>query len=155
PGLMVYTSCEYHPDMQHLAVYVLTTWDQDDLIEYLLSVHRPRCAAVMARVCADDHLLLDGLAELWTIALDRLAAEDAIPDVRRALHRHLEEHLTDTDLLERARSACLNVTVTPELSLADAVLEIARPGFADSLIRLLRHPPMQQLLASERIAADL
>src|SRR5262249_30285484 len=156
PGcLVVYTSRGCFPDVSHRAVYGLTPWDQDDLIEYLLSMHRPRCAAVMARVRADDHLLLDGLAELWAIALNRLAAEDGIPDVRHALHRHLEEHLSDTDLLERARSACLNVAVTPELSLADAVMEIARPGFAESLIRLLRHSPIHQLLASERIAADL
>jgi uncharacterized protein YjbI with pentapeptide repeats len=153
--LVVYTAGRCFPDVSHLAVYGLAAWNQDDLIEYLLAVHRSRCASVMARVHADDHLLLGGLPELWRIALDRLAGADALPDVRRALHRHLEEHLSDTDLLERARSACLNAAVTPKLSLADAVREIARPGFAASLIRLLRHPPMQQLLASERIAADL
>jgi uncharacterized protein YjbI with pentapeptide repeats len=153
--LVIYTACRCFPDVSHLAVYGLAPWNQDDLIEYLLAVHRPRCASVMARVRADDHLLLGGLQELWRIALDRLAREEALLDVRRALHRHLEEHLSDTDLLERARSACLNVAVTPELSLADAVMEIVRPGFAESLIRLLRYPPMQQLLASERIAADL
>jgi uncharacterized protein YjbI with pentapeptide repeats len=153
--LVVYTACRCFPDVSHLAVYGLAPWNRDDLIEYLLTVHRPRCASVMARVCGDDRLLLGGLPELWRIVLDRLAAEDALPDVRRALHRHLEEHLTDTDLLERARSACLNVAVTPKLYLADAVREIVRLGFAESLIRLLRHPPMQQLLAGERIAADL
>lgn len=45
--------------------------------------------------------------------------------------------------------------MTPESSLADAVMALARPGFADSLIRVLRHPPMQRMLAAERIAADL
>jgi len=153
-GLVIYAArSERLAD--HLAVYKLASWNQDDFIEYLLAVHRPRCASVMARVRAEDHLLLGGLPELWRIALDRLASDETIPDVRRALHRHLEEHLTDTDLLERARSACLNVLVTPDMSLVDAVTAIARPGFADSLIRVLRHPPMQLLLASERIAADL
>jgi uncharacterized protein YjbI with pentapeptide repeats len=139
----------------HLAMYVLEPWTQDDLIEYLLSVHHPRCASVMARVCAEDHLALGGVPELWRIALDRLACDDSLPDVRRALHRHLQEHLTDTDLLERARSACLNGLVTPGLSLVDAVKALAKPGFAESLIRVLRHPPMQRMLAAERIAADL
>jgi uncharacterized protein YjbI with pentapeptide repeats len=139
----------------HLAVFGLVPWTQDDLIEYLLAVHRPRCTSVMARVRGEDHLLLDGLPELWRITLDRLAADETLPDVRRALHRHLQDHLTDTDVLERARSACLNVLVTPETSLADAVTAIARPGFADSLIRTLRHPPMQRMLAAERVAADL
>jgi uncharacterized protein YjbI with pentapeptide repeats len=153
-GLVIYTAASARP-ANHLAVYGLAPWNQDDLIEYLLAVHRPRCAAVMGRICAEDHSLLDGLVELWRIVLDRLASDEALPDVRRALHRHLQELLTDTDLLERARSACLNVTVVPELSLTDAVREIVRPGFAESLNRLLRHPPMQLLLASERIAADL
>src|SRR5579884_1476055 len=71
------------------------------------------------------------------------------------MHRHLQAHLTDTDLLERAQSACLNVLITPRLSLTDSLMAIARPGFADSLIRVLRHPPLQRMLAAERIAADL
>src|SRR5262249_41314955 len=79
----------------------------------------------------------------------------SVPDVRHALHGHLQEHLTDTDLLERARSGCLNALVTPKLSLADAVTVIAKPGFARSLIRIMHHPPMQRMLAAERIATDL
>ncbi|HWG46155.1 MAG TPA: pentapeptide repeat-containing protein [Gemmataceae bacterium] len=153
-GLVIYTAVAACP-VDHLAIYSLAPWNQDDLIEYLLAAHRPRCASVMRRIRVEDHFLLDGLAELWRIVLDRLASDDALPDVRDALHCHLQEYLTDTDLLERARSACLNVAVMPELSLADGVLEIVRPGFAESLIRLLRHPPMQRMLATERIAADL
>jgi len=153
--LVIYSRWRYFPDVCHLAVYQLASWNQDELIEYLLSANRPRCASVMSRIGADDHLLLGGLPELWRIVLDRLAADETIPDVRRALHRHLEDHLSDTDLLERARSACLNVGVAPELSLTDAVMEIARPGFADRLVRLLFYPAVQGMLASERIATDL
>jgi uncharacterized protein YjbI with pentapeptide repeats len=156
PGcLTIYTGIRPLPVGSHLAVYELAPWNQDDLIEYLLSVHRPRCASVLSRVRSEDHLLLDGLPELWRSVLDRLASDDSIPNVRRALHRHVEEHLSDTDLLERARSACLNVAVTKELALTDAVVEIARPGFADRLVRLLFYPAVQRILASERIAADL
>jgi uncharacterized protein YjbI with pentapeptide repeats len=156
-GLVIYTTrSESLADrFEHLAMYRLSPWTQDDLIEYLLTVHRERIASVMARVCAADHLMLGGLPELWRIALDRLACDDSLPDVRHALHRHLQEHLTDTDLLERARSACLNVLITPSLSLADGVTTIAKPGFARSLIRALHHPPIQRMLAAERVAADL
>lgn len=153
-NLVIYAARRGHT-ADHLARYNLAAWDQDDLIEYLLAVHRPCCASVMTRVRGEDHLLLGGLPELWGIALDRMAADETLPDVRRALHHHLQEHLTDTDLLERARSACLNALLKPELSLADAVMAIARPGFADNLIRVLRHPPMQRMLAAERLAADL
>ncbi len=153
-GLVIYTApSEGLAD--HLAVYSLAPWNRDDLIEYLLSVHHPRCASVMDRIGGEDQLLLGGLPELWRIALDRLANDEMLPDVRTAMHRHLQDHLTDTDLLERARSACLNVLLTPSLSLTDSLVAIARPGFADSLIRVLRHPPLQCMLAAERIAADL
>jgi uncharacterized protein YjbI with pentapeptide repeats/energy-coupling factor transporter ATP-binding protein EcfA2 len=139
----------------HLAMYQLVPWGEDDLIEYLLAVHRPRCRAVMARLRPEDRLLLQGVPELWRIVLDRLAEDDSLPDARRALHRHLEEHLSDTDLLERARSACLNAVVAPDATLVDTLTKLARPGFAAGLLRVLRHPAAQLLLAAERVAADL
>jgi uncharacterized protein YjbI with pentapeptide repeats/energy-coupling factor transporter ATP-binding protein EcfA2 len=134
--------------------YRLAPWGRDDLIEYLLSAHRPRCASVIGRVPARQRVLLGGLPELWRPVLDRLATDEALPDALAALHRHLEEHLSDTDLLERARSACLNAQVAA--TDLDAVLTaLARPGFAPGLVRALRHPAVQLLLAAERIAADL
>jgi uncharacterized protein YjbI with pentapeptide repeats len=138
-----------------LIVFRLAPWGPDDLIEYLLSAHRPRCAAVMRRVGPRDRALLGGLPELWREVLDRLAADEALPDARAALHRYLSEHLSDTDLLGRARSACLNAQVAAGAGLADALIALARPGFAPALVRALSHPAVQLLLAAERIAADL
>jgi uncharacterized protein YjbI with pentapeptide repeats len=143
------------PDKVRLAIYQLAAWTEDDLIEYLLAEHRPRCAAVMARVGPADRLFLAGVPELWRIALDRLAREDALPDARRALHCHLEEHLADTDLLERARAACLNAVLAPEEGLPKTLQSLARPGFGMELVRVLRHCAAQRMLAAERIAADL
>jgi uncharacterized protein YjbI with pentapeptide repeats/energy-coupling factor transporter ATP-binding protein EcfA2 len=139
---------------QLLAVYRLAAWTRDDLIEYLLAEHRSRCQAVMARIQPRDVALLGGLPALWRPVLDRLAADDSLPDARRALHRYLEEHLPDTDLLERARSACLNAVVAAKGP--PAGLEgLARPGFEASLLRALRYEVVQELLAAERLAADL
>jgi uncharacterized protein YjbI with pentapeptide repeats/energy-coupling factor transporter ATP-binding protein EcfA2 len=152
--LVVYAATTAREE-SHLAVYRLASWDKDDLIEYLLSMHRPRCAAVMARVRDDDHGLLGGVPELWRTVLDRLAFDDTIPDVRRALHRHLESHLVDVDVVERARSACLNAALSSGGDLTKALVELARPGFAERLVRLLQHPAVQLMLASERIAAEL
>jgi uncharacterized protein YjbI with pentapeptide repeats len=143
-----------NPHSLRLIEYELAPWGHDDLIEYLLSAHRPRCAAVMARVGRRDRALLGGLPELWCVVLDRLAADEALPDACAALHRYVREHLSDTDLLERARSACLNAQVAGT-DLADALTGLARPGFAPGLIRTLRYPTAQLLLAAERIAADL
>jgi uncharacterized protein YjbI with pentapeptide repeats len=135
--------------------YRLVPWGTDDLIEYLLTAHRPACASVMARVKNADNSFLGGNPELWRPVLDRLAADPALPDPRRALHRYLEEHLTDTDLLERARSACLNAAAKRGADLLTAMAGLARPGFAESLTRILRHAAVQNLLAAERVATDL
>jgi uncharacterized protein YjbI with pentapeptide repeats len=153
--LAVYTA---HAERKepHLAVFRLASWERDDLIEYLLAVYPPSlCKAVMSRVHDSDCELLGGVPELWRHVLDRLQADDTIPDVRRALHRHLESHLVDTDLLERTRSACLNAVVAPDANLAQTLTKLARPGFAESLVRLLRHPASQLLLAAERVASEL
>ncbi len=148
--LVVYTTCAARLE-PHLAIYHLAGWERDDLIEYLLACHRPRCGPVLARVTDGDYDLLDGVPELWRVVLDRLADDETLPDVRRALHRHLG----DTDLLERARSACLNAAVTTGTDLAQALRALAKPGFADDLVRLLRYPMAQKLLAAERVAVEL
>jgi uncharacterized protein YjbI with pentapeptide repeats/energy-coupling factor transporter ATP-binding protein EcfA2 len=160
--LPVYTRVEDSPQNEKLFsialgkyTYRLVPWGPDDWIEYLLAAQRPACAAVMARVKNADNSFLGGIPELWRPVLDRLAAYPTLPDPRRALHRYLEEHLTDTDLLERARSACLNALVKPGADLLTTLAGLARPGFAESLTCILRHAAVQNLLAAERVAADL
>ncbi len=141
--------------MPHVGEYRLAPWGPDDWIEYLLARHRPRCASVMARVRRADCLLVGNLAERWAAILDRLAEDESLPDARHALHRYLSEFLSDTDLLERARSACLNALLSPMAALQSALEKLARPGFGPALVRALRCPMAQVLLAAERIAADL
>jgi uncharacterized protein YjbI with pentapeptide repeats len=138
-----------------LGTYRLAPWTEDDRIEYLLSVHPPRCASVVKRLRAADSSFPGGNPELWRILLDRLADDEALPDARSALHRHLEGQLYDTDLLERARSACLNALLAQDADLTAVLEKLARPGFAWELIRALRHHAAQLLLAAERITADL
>jgi uncharacterized protein YjbI with pentapeptide repeats/energy-coupling factor transporter ATP-binding protein EcfA2 len=141
--------------IEHSMVYWLASWQHDDLIEYLLTANRQRCAAVMARVQPADFALLGGLPELWRPVLDRLVADDRLPGPRQALHRYLQEHLSDTDLLERTRSACLNAELATDPDPISTLQGLARPGFAASLVRLLRLSSVSCLLAAERIAADL
>jgi uncharacterized protein YjbI with pentapeptide repeats len=152
--LAVYSATEAR-QLSHTATYRLAPWEPDDWIEYLLARHRPRCASVMARVRPDDRHLLGVLPERWAAILDRLADDDELPDARHALHRYLGEFLSDTDLLERTRSACLNALATPGTDLSEGLEKLARPGFGPALVRALRCPAAQVLLAAERIAADL
>src|SRR5262249_44174259 len=140
---------------EHLAVYRLAPWGDDDLIEYLLAVHKQRITSVMARLQPADRLRFQGIPDLWQIVLDRLAADEALGDGRAALHRYLQTQLPDTDLLERVRSECLNAAATEPAGAAASLEQLAKPGFGGALLRALRHPAVQQLLAAERVAADL
>jgi uncharacterized protein YjbI with pentapeptide repeats/energy-coupling factor transporter ATP-binding protein EcfA2 len=153
-GLVVYAATTARPGA-HRATFRLAPWGPDDWLEYLLAAHRPRCGSVLARVGQGDTLLLGGLPERWVAILDRLAADEALPDARRALHRQLGEFLCDTDLLERARSACLNAVLAGNDDWNAQVMPLARPGFGPALVRALRCPAARLLLAAERIAADL
>jgi uncharacterized protein YjbI with pentapeptide repeats len=152
--LVVYAATSARP-VAHLATLRLAPWGPDDWLEYLIAAHRPQCASVLSRVSEADVLLLGMLPERWTVILDRLAADDSLPDARRAWHRHLGEFLSDTDLLERARSACLNAVLTPKHDLDSVLTILARPGFGPALVRALRCPAARLLLAAERLAADL
>src|SRR5207248_9544739 len=74
--------------------YRLASWGQDDLIEYLLTVHWDRCASVMARLKASgDREFLQGIPELWTAVLDRMAGDESVGDVRTALRCELAARL--------------------------------------------------------------
>src|SRR5438093_872365 len=138
-----------------VAHYRLASWGHDDLIEYLLAVHRDRCGSAMARVRMSDHELLRGVPELWQVALDQLANDPSIPDVRAALSHYLQRQLSDTDLVERARSVCLVALTKPVTDPSSSDEPFAAAGFAGDVVRILRHAPVHLLLASDRITADL
>jgi uncharacterized protein YjbI with pentapeptide repeats len=92
---------------------------------------------------------------VWQVVLDQLAGDESIGDARSALHRYLEGQLPDTDLVERARSACLNVLAAGTASELRPLEQLGKPGFTKGLMRVLRHSAVQLLLATERVAADL
>src|SRR5207247_697946 len=52
---------------------------------------RDQCSAVLARIKNDaGKSLLKGSPQLWRIVLDRLAADETVPDVAAALREHLD-----------------------------------------------------------------
>jgi uncharacterized protein YjbI with pentapeptide repeats len=136
------------------AIYHTHGWDRDDLIEYLLAVHPNQCAAVMSRLSTEDHLLFRDVPDLWRVVLDRLAVDPAVADGRSAFRSHLKELLCDTDLIKRARSACLNAVCEAGASPADREA-LGSTGFAGDVKRMLRHSAVQEMLAIDRIVADL
>jgi uncharacterized protein YjbI with pentapeptide repeats len=137
------------------AAYRLVPWGDDDLIEYLLAVHKERCASVMARLRPGDRELCRELPELWRAALDQLAGDDTVPDVRAALRRHVAGYLQNAHLADRTRSACLWI-LTAEADEEPSILaRLGKDGAAEGLLRVLRHRSIQLLLAAEKIAKVL
>jgi uncharacterized protein YjbI with pentapeptide repeats/energy-coupling factor transporter ATP-binding protein EcfA2 len=132
---------------RHRVIFRLAPWGDDDLIEYLLANHPARCGTVMKRLGPADRAVCGGVPELWRVVLDTLAGDDSLPSARAALRRHFDAHLPDTDARTRVRSACLNACV------AQPPADV--PDLNDVLHRVVRHPPVRLLLASDRMADDL
>src|SRR5262245_54860845 len=74
-GLWIYAAPLPLQAMPHVGVYHTAPWNRDDLIEYLLSRHRERCASVMRRVQLELDDPFQGIPELWATILDLLAGD--------------------------------------------------------------------------------
>jgi uncharacterized protein YjbI with pentapeptide repeats/energy-coupling factor transporter ATP-binding protein EcfA2 len=132
-----------------LATYALRTWTRDDVIEYLLATHRQRCASVVARLTAEELGQIGGLPHLCRIVCDEMAADETIQTVADALRRHMTTLMADKRLAESARDASLAaISSTNPMLLRQAALP-------DNVYRVLRHRPVQLLLAAEGLAAAL
>jgi uncharacterized protein YjbI with pentapeptide repeats/energy-coupling factor transporter ATP-binding protein EcfA2 len=147
--------------LDRIAVYRLSAWGQDDLIEYLMTTHRDRCASVMARLRASgDRGFLNGIPELWTVVLDRMAADESIGDIRTALRHELAERLDGRPTLRQLiEDFCLDAIRRNSDSVLDLPVSELPGGetvggqFAIDLARLFRHHPTALLLAADRLAA--
>jgi uncharacterized protein YjbI with pentapeptide repeats len=169
--LVVYTTTRtIHPGCR--AVYRLASWTRDDRIEYLLKAHWSRCASVMERLKqSGDEGFLGGIPELWTVVLDRMAADRSVTDLRTALFCELDDRLHDPALRRHVGHLCLNavgksqvvifgeveaLTREPEAGAEAEFVELHRALEEDrALVRLLRHPPVQLLLAAEWLTENL
>jgi uncharacterized protein YjbI with pentapeptide repeats len=151
PGqLVVYTS-HVPTDPGNRILLKMSPWETEDLIEYLLATHPGRCRSVMERVSRDalGFSALHGLPELLQIALDEMAADDAVTDVESAFLRHLSRSMptpADWDVAGRcclARIAPWAKSWTPDV-------------VSDPLVgRLIRHQTIAVLLAAVHLARGL
>ncbi len=111
----------------------------------------------MARLKPSDDLdFPNGIPELWTVVLDRMAADELIGDVRTALRQELAERIGDRPALrERIEEFCLDaIRRNANLSLDLPADEL--PGGASAVVdlaRLIRHRPAALLLAADLLAA--
>lgn len=133
-------------------VLSLAPWTSDEWIEYLLRVHPKKCPGVMSRlhsvVSGDDPL--DGNPELWRIALDRMATDDALIDVRSACKREIDHHIRGSEIRQVVEHYCFEL-LAGNAEKAEALLaELREQGCGDPIHRLLRHRILNVELAAAR-----
>ena len=147
------------PPAPRQVIYSLASWSQDDAIEYLLSAHWDCCASVMTRLkAADDRRFLQGIPELWTVVLDRMARDESIVGVRAAIRCELAERLNEH---HRAYASVDEFCLAGIGQNSDLVLNLAlsslsgdiqkRSESAEVLARLIRHRPVALMLAADRL----
>ncbi|MGE5192334.1 MAG: pentapeptide repeat-containing protein [Deltaproteobacteria bacterium] len=137
-------------------VYELAPWTDDEIIEYLLAVHRERCPSVVRRCKeAGDATFLRGIPELWRHVLDVLAADENVATPKAALRRVIASRLPDGIARELARSWCLAVILGQAEIAAAYRAQLEKVCDFPHLLRLLWHVPVLLLLAAEGIADQL
>lgn len=151
-GLVVFTSRKPSAWLARRS-FLLASWSDDDLIEYLLAMHPGQCRSVMSRAHrAPDRNLLQGVPALWRVVLDRMAEDPSAIDARDALRRYFDSTLTEDKSRRLAEDYCLAAMAYPKSS---ATREF-RPGILGvrdaQLVRLLRHRIVKLLLGVDALA---
>lgn len=151
-GAVVFTLREPEDSLRHLS-YWLAPWTDDDLAEYLLARHAPQCASVMRRIhAAADRDLPAGLPELWRVVLDRMVEDESVVTIGDALRREVRAWLTDREDLETAQQCYLALLTKGSSAAREAFGKLRSNNIDDRAFRLLRHDPVQLLLAADGLA---
>ena len=123
-----------------VGVLEMCPWGDDDLIEYMLCTDRPRCAAVMDRVLADEsRRRLAGSPLLWREVLDVMRADVNVPDVATALRRAAFRHSTGGQGAAETAATCLRAVLGDQAAAAQA----------RRLSRVAAHDAVRVLLAAD------
>jgi uncharacterized protein YjbI with pentapeptide repeats len=151
--LVVYTTSSADSNPLGVGPFRLAPWTRDELLEYLVAVHKDQCGSVISRLPARGGLAFDGSPDVWRIILDRMAGDASIPEAQTALSRYVESLLGNADLASQARRGCLDLMTAADEAMTLEKLQKAR--FARECDHLLRHRAVQLLLAAEQIVHEL
>lgn len=105
---------------------------------------------MLSRLRADEgKALLKGIPQLWHVVLDRMAADEDLPDSAAALREHLDPVLPDSAARQDAGALCARVLLDESRPIRLSELPDDLPDYA---VRLLRHRAVRVLLAADVIA---
>ena len=136
-----------------LAQFELADWQQDDLIEYCVARRRDRCSSVLSRLREDDgKSLLKGIPQLWHVVLDRLAADEELPDTAAALREHLDAVMPPGKTRDAVAPVCARVLLDESRPIRMSELP---DELSDYAVQLLRHRAVRVLLAADVIVQTL
>jgi uncharacterized protein YjbI with pentapeptide repeats/energy-coupling factor transporter ATP-binding protein EcfA2 len=149
-GWVVYTSRDATVPREPVTSLRLAPWGEDEFIEYLLASDQRLCSSVMARLARakPEHSRLGGNAELWRIVLDRMIADPSVPGPTCALRNEFAAHLPDAERRHLIEADCFAAISDPVRRFGS----LRRHHPSEELRRLIRHRPVQILLAADWIA---
>jgi uncharacterized protein YjbI with pentapeptide repeats len=134
----------------------LAPWSRDDWIEYLLARHPARCASVMQRLRDQDEAdPLDGSPSLWQKVLDLMAAEEALGSLADAALRLAYSLVGEPGLRAKVQAACLDAVKLPQNMGPQAAQPAGPSSFKGVPPVLVAHAGLRQLIAADKLAADL
>ncbi len=143
------------PEVECWPTLQISSWEVDDLLEYLRCRYPTRCGDILAALRRTrDAEKLEGIPELWAMTLDYLATHDTgIVPVLAALRLAFLDKARDQNHLQFALKAGL----AHELKMSKLIGSYTEKlsALAPDIANLLRHAPMRHVLAVEAIAGDL
>jgi uncharacterized protein YjbI with pentapeptide repeats/energy-coupling factor transporter ATP-binding protein EcfA2 len=149
-GLLVYTSASTAVSKEPAAILRLAPWGEDEWIEYLLASERRLCSSVMGRLALakPEAARLGGIPELWHLVLRRMMADSSVDGPGCALRNEFAAMVPDADRQHLIEADCFAAVCNPVGRLGS----LRRHHPDDPLRRLIRHRPVQLLLAADWIA---
>ena len=105
PNLTIFASrCDFKADLE----LQLSSWTQDEVIEYLMAKSPMHCKSVMSRLTeSDDFWLSDGSPEVLPQVLDLMIDNDQINSVEQAILNRFWSLDISLELKERLVTICM------------------------------------------------
>jgi uncharacterized protein YjbI with pentapeptide repeats len=98
---------------------------------------------------------LEGIPELWRLVLDRMIDDPSVPGPRSALENELAALLPEGEIRKEIEAGCFAAVANNDRGAIERAELIRTRGPETGLSRLVRHRPIQLILAADYIVDSL